>query len=68
MSSVATASPFDIDGVPDVLEFEEACAVLRVRRDLMFKLMKRGLPSHKLGRRRLFVKSELIDFVRSRPE
>ncbi|KTB48885.1 transcriptional regulator, AlpA family [Dehalogenimonas alkenigignens] len=46
------------------LTFSEAQRCLGVSHDTMYKLIKQGLPSHKLGRRRVFLKEELVQWIK----
>ena len=36
-----------------------------IRRPTIYRLMERGLPCYKLGRRRLFDRDELVEWVKS---
>ena len=49
-----------------MLTFQEAQDFLRVSHQTLYKLMREGLPSHKVGRKRMFLRSELLDWVRAR--
>ncbi|WP_375340881.1 helix-turn-helix domain-containing protein [Candidatus Dehalogenimonas loeffleri] len=46
------------------LTFTEAQRCLGVSHDTMYKLMKQGLPSHKIGRKRVFLQEELIQWIK----
>jgi len=46
------------------LKFTEAQQCLGVSHDTMYKLMKQGLPSHKIGRKRVFLQEELIQLIK----
>lgn len=54
----------DVEDV--VLDVAGAAKVCNVTVDAMYKRAKNGMaPSHKLGRRVVFLKSELIAYIRS---
>jgi excisionase family DNA binding protein len=44
--------------------FSEAQEFLRVSHQTLYKLMKEGLPSHKIGGRRMFLKEDLVDWIK----
>ncbi len=44
--------------------FQEAQQFLHVSHDTIYKLMKQGLPSHKIGRKRVFLKEDLIRWIK----
>jgi excisionase family DNA binding protein len=44
--------------------FAEAQQYLGVSHQTLYKLMKEGLPSHKLGVRRIFLKDELMQWLK----
>jgi len=44
--------------------FEEAQQFLNISHDTLYKLMKRGLPSHKIGRKRVFLIEDLIQWIK----
>ncbi|XUX00034.1 MAG: helix-turn-helix domain-containing protein [Dehalogenimonas sp.] len=46
------------------LTFTEAQRCLGVSHDTLYKLMKQGLPSHKVGRKRVFLHEELEQWVK----
>ena len=48
-----------------LLTFLEAQGVLRVSHQTLYKLIRQGLPSHKIGGRRMFIEHEVLDWVRS---
>ena len=52
----------DID--PIFLTFQEAQQFLRVSHQTVYNLMKQGLPSHKIGRKRVFLREELVQWIR----
>jgi excisionase family DNA binding protein len=44
--------------------FLEAQEFLGVSHQTIYKLMKEGLPSHKIGKKRVFLKDDLIRWIR----
>lgn len=44
--------------------FSEAQELLRVSHQTLYNLMKEGLPSHKVGSKRMFLKEDLIEWVK----
>lgn len=46
------------------LTFQEAQEFLGVSHQTLYKLMGQGLPSHKIGRRRVFFKEDLIKWIK----
>ena len=46
------------------LTFQEAQDFLGVSHQTVYKLMKEGLPSHKIGKKRVFLKEELIQWIK----
>ena len=44
--------------------FLEAQEFLNVSHDTIYKLMKDGLASHKIGRKRVFLKEELVQWIK----
>ncbi len=44
--------------------FSEAQELLRVSHQTVYKLMKEGLPSHKIGSKRMFLKDDLIRWIK----
>lgn len=44
--------------------FSEAQEFLRVSHQTLYNLIKDGLPSHKIGSKRMFFKEDLIDWVK----
>ena len=44
--------------------FREAQEFLNVSHATLYELMKRGLPSHKIGRKRVFLKEDLIRWIK----
>ena len=49
---------------PIFLTFQEAQQFLRVSHQTVYNLMKQGLPSHKIGRKRVFLREELVQWIR----
>jgi excisionase family DNA binding protein len=47
-----------------ILTFQEAQEFLGISHQTLYKLMNEGLPSHKMGKRRVFLKEELIQWVK----
>ncbi len=46
------------------LTFREAQSFLGISHQTMYKLMKEGLPSHKIARNRVFFREDLIKWIR----
>ena len=44
--------------------FAEAQELLRVSHQTLYKLMKEGLPSHKIGTKRMFLKEDLLKWIK----
>jgi len=44
--------------------FTEAQEFLGVSHQTVYKLMKEGLPSHKIGKKRVFLKDDLIKWIK----
>ncbi|GAI93477.1 unnamed protein product [marine sediment metagenome] len=44
--------------------FQEAQEFLNISHDTIYKLMKQGLSSHKIGRKRVFLKEDLIQWIK----
>ena len=49
---------------PEVLTFTEAHDYLRVSHQTIYKLIEQGLPSHKLGKKRVFFKEDLVKWIK----
>lgn len=49
-----------------VLTFAEAQEFLRVSHQTLYNLMRQGLPSHKVGKKRMFLRDELLQWVKER--
>lgn len=47
-----------------LLTFAEAQEFLRVSHQTIYKLMEQGLPSHKIGTKRMFLKEDLLAWIR----
>lgn len=45
--------------------FMEAQEFLGVSHQTLYKLMKEGLPSHKIGKKRVFLKADLIRWIKA---
>lgn len=45
--------------------FQEAQDFLKVSHQTLYKLMKDGLPSHKIGKKRVFLKEDLVDWIKA---
>jgi excisionase family DNA binding protein len=46
------------------LGFTEAQEFLDVSHATIYRLMKQGLPSHKIGKKRVFFKEDLLQWIR----
>lgn len=46
------------------LTFQEAQQFLSVSHQTMYNLMRQGLPSHKIGKKRVFLRDELIQWIK----
>ena len=44
--------------------FQEAQEFLGVSHQTIYKLMKEGLPSHKIGKKRVFLKEDLVKWIK----
>lgn len=44
--------------------FTEAQEFLGISHQTLYKLMKEGLPSHKIGKRRVFLKDDVINWIK----
>jgi excisionase family DNA binding protein len=51
---------------PPYLTLQETFEWLRMSHQTIYKLMREGLPSHKVGQRRIFFKDEVEAWLRSR--
>ena len=59
----ATTGP---DPLPRLLSLDDTCAVLGVRRDLLFTEVLPDLPTVRIGRRRLVHPDDLRDWIEAR--
>lgn len=46
------------------LTFSEAQKFLGVSHQTIYKLMEEGLPSHKIGKKRVFLKEDLVKWIK----
>ena len=46
------------------LTFQETQEFLGVSHQTLYKLMSAGLPSHKIGKKRVFLKDDLISWIK----
>ena len=44
--------------------FHEAQDFLNISHETLYKLMKQGLPSHKIGRKRVFLIEDLVRWIK----
>ena len=60
-------SSADQNNIDDaILDIKGAAKLFSIKVDAMYKRAQSGLvPSHKIGRRRVFLKSELFDYIRN---
>jgi len=47
------------------MTFQEAQEFLGVSHQTIYRLMKQGLVSHKIGKKRVFLKDELIQWIKN---
>jgi len=47
-----------------IFTFAEAQEFLRVSHQTLYKLMDEGLPSHKIGAKRVFFKEDLVEWIK----
>lgn len=52
----------DIDRIH--LTFQEAQEYLGISHQTLYKLMKEGLSSHKIGKKRVFLKEDLVKWIK----
>ena len=45
-------------------DFQEAQEFLGVSHQTIYNLMKQGLPSHKIGKKRVFLKEDLVKWIK----
>jgi len=57
-----TESPRGMERI--FLTFQETQEFLRVSHQTLYKLMNQGLPSHKIGKKRVFLKDDLIRWIK----
>ena len=46
------------------LTFQESQEFLGVSHQTLYKLMREGLPSHKIGKKRVFFKEDLVKWIK----
>ena len=46
------------------LTFQEAQQFLAVSHQTLYNLIRQGLPSHKIGKKRVFLKEELVQWIK----
>ena len=46
------------------LTFQEAQGFLAVSHQTIYNLMRQGLPSHKIGKKRVFLREELVEWIK----
>ena len=46
------------------LNFREAQDFLGISHQTLYKLMKEGLPSHKIGKKRVFLTEDLVQWIK----
>jgi excisionase family DNA binding protein len=56
--------PSDQDIERIFLTFTEAQKFLGVSHQTIYKLMKDGVPSHKIGKKRVFLKEDLVKWIK----
>ena len=47
------------------LTFQETQEFLGVSHQTIYKLMEQGLPSHKIGKKRVFLKEDLVAWIKN---
>jgi excisionase family DNA binding protein len=57
-----TKSPRGMERI--FLTFQETQEFLGVSHQTLYKLMQQGLPSHKIGKKRVFLKDDLIRWIK----
>ncbi len=45
-------------------DFQETQEFLGVSHQTLYNLIKRGLPSHKIGKKRVFLKEDLVKWIK----
>jgi excisionase family DNA binding protein len=63
-SAGVVRQPSDQDIERIFLTFTEAQKFLGVSHQTIYKLMKEGLPSHKIGKKRVFLKEDLVKWIK----
>jgi excisionase family DNA binding protein len=64
-SSAVSRKKKRVTGVERIFyDFAEAQEFLGVSHQTIYKLMKEGLPSHKIGKKRVFLKEDLERWIR----
>jgi len=58
----AKRSNHDVERI--FLTFQEAQEFLGISHQTLYKLMAAGLPSHKIGKKRVFLKEDLIAWIK----
>ena len=48
----------------EIFSFTEAQEFLGISHQTLYKLMEQGLPSHKIGKKRVFLKEDLLNWVK----
>jgi len=61
---VAKESEYKQDVRRIFLTFQEAQEFLGVSHQTIYRLMRQGLASHKIGKKRVFLKEELIQWIK----
>lgn len=49
---------------PIFYDFKETQQFLKVSHQTLYKLIAQGLPSHKIGKKRVFLKEDLIKWIK----
>lgn len=62
MSSKQESLPGKVERI--FYTFQETQEFLAVSHQTIYKLMKEGLPSHKIGKKRVFLKEDLIKWIK----
>lgn len=62
MTETEKSSPGNIERI--FYTFQEAQEFLGVSHQTIYKLIKQGLPSHKIGKKRVFLKEDLIQWIK----
>lgn len=67
LARASSREPHDMDQ-QEVLTLVEAAALLRVERHHIAKLIERGLPYHRVGSMRRFLRHEVIAWLKAQKE